>query len=393
MKNLFKTIIYIFTCIILIGCNTYKSARKTLIEGNYDKVITQMTTKYKRGVKEKNKRKLLSILQEAYLKANARDLETVSRQKKSQDVSRYKSIYLSYNQIQQRQDNIKPLLPLELNGRAMDFPIKDYSSEIEKYKKSYAKQLNNQAEDLLERPTKQDAQRAHGLLMTLQSLYPNYTNLTYNLNRAYREGTTFTYIEIRNSSEYLMPKSIDEDLRTLDTKYLNKNWHEYHSTLQRGMVYDYDVLIDVEDVFVSPEMVSRKQFISEKEIIDGWEYKKDESGNFVLDSLDNKIRLDRIKIIRAEVNELHHDKNALMVVKVAIINNKTNHIETTRSFESNRFYSDFSCEIQGDNNALDENYRKTIKTKITPFPSDIDLLYDCTQEIKDQVKSFLRSKQ
>lgn len=388
LNRLFCTIL----CILFISCNTYKGAKKTLLEGNYDKVITLMTNKYKKGVKEKNRKKLVSLLQEAYLKGNERDLEMISRYQQSSDSGKDKHIYQSYRNIQRRQDKIKPYLPITLHGRAMNFPIQDYSSEVETYKVSYAKLLKNQASDLLRNPSKAEAQKAYGLLNTLEGLYPNYKYLNSLKNRAYKLGTTFVYVEVRNSSEYLMPRAIDENLRLIDERYLNKNWKEFHTTLVRGVNYDYDVLFNVEEIFVSPEMVSRKQFVSEKEIIDGWAYEKDASGNVVLDSLDNKIKVDVIKVLRAEVNELHYDKNAFMKTKVAIINNATNHIESTRIFESNRFFTDFSCVVNGDEEALEGEYRKTIKTKIAEFPTDLEILQDCTSDLKSQIRSYLKSK-
>lgn len=109
MKNLFKLSLYLMVVISVLACNTYKSAKKSLLEGNYDKVITQMTTKYKKGVKEKNKRKLVSLLQEAYVKANARDLEMIGRHQQALGTERFKAIYHAYDAIQKRQDKIKPI--------------------------------------------------------------------------------------------------------------------------------------------------------------------------------------------------------------------------------------------------------------------------------------------
>lgn len=392
MKHLFKSSIYLVLTISLMACNSYKSAKKSLLSGHYDKVITQMTNKYKKGVKEKNKKKLVSLLQEAYIKANTRDLEMVDRYKQSKGTEKYKSIYLSYKSIQDRQDRIKPLLPISLHGRDIEFPIEDYSGQVEKYKRHYANQLNKQSSDLMRNPSKPNAQKAYGLLKTLESLYPDYRNLQSRLNNAYVNGTTFVYVAVRNNSEFLMPKVVDENLRLLDTKYLNRNWKEFHSELERGIEYDYDVLFDVQDIIVSPEMVSRNRFVSEKEIIDGWEYQKDENGNFVLDSLDQKVKVDIIKNIRAEVRELHHNKHAIMKAKVAIINNATNRIESTRSFESNIFFSDFSCRVTGDEAALEEDYRKTIKTRILPFPTDTEILMDCSEDVKSQVRTFLKTR-
>ncbi len=396
MNIMFKTGISQLFCgvllVVLVSCNTYKSAQKTLLDGNYDKVITMMTYKYKKGVKEKNKRKLVTLLHEAYLKANTRDLEMIERYKQSLDVNKDRDIYFAYRNIQNRQDNIKPYLPITLNGKVIHFPIHNYVPQVEKYKESYANILYNEASILLINPSKPDAQRAFGLLKDLEGLYPKYKNTRNLKNRAYKLGTTFVYVDVRNSSEYLMPKAIDEHLRILDTKYLNKNWKEFHTILERGIEYDYDVLYDIQDLIVSPEVISRKQFVSEKEVIDGWEYEKNAEGNFVLDSLNNKIKVDIINVLRAEVNELHYDKNALMNVKVAIINNRTNRIEYTRTFESNRFFSDFSCNISGNEEALEEDYRKTIKDKIAPFPSDIDIVLDCVDDIKEQTKSYFNSK-
>jgi len=379
-------------CVIMASCNTYKGAKKMLLEGNYDQVITLMTNKYKKGVNDKNKKKLVPLLHEAYIKANAQDLENIHRFKLSADPEKDKSIYMAYHSIQLRQDRIKPFLPIELYNRNVEFPITDYSAEVETYKESYAKLLYNKSIRLLDNPIKSNAQEAFGYLKDLEGLYPNYINLKTLLIEAYRAGTTFIYVEVRNNSEYLMPKIVDENLKHLDTRYLNENWHEFHTILQNGVNYDFDILFDIQDIDVSAERISRNRFVAEKEIVDGWEYEKDESGEFVLDSLDNKIKVDIIKTVRAKVTEKFYHKSAYMKTKVAVINNQINRIESTRFFESELIFSEQYCIVSGEEMALEEAYRSSMNTNRIYFPSDTDMLQDCATDVKQQVRTYLKKQ-
>jgi len=134
------TLLLILSVLVLASCSSVKTTEKALNSGNYDKAISLSIEKLaKNKTTEKNQPHVL-MLQEAFRKATDRDLDRISFLEKEQNPENFETIYTLYQRLNNRQERIKPLLPLRIlsSGRNAKFKLVNYSDRILAAKENYA---------------------------------------------------------------------------------------------------------------------------------------------------------------------------------------------------------------------------------------------------------------
>ena len=122
-----KKLLLLTLCLsLLISCGGRKQVEKALYSGNYNKAITKALDNLKTNKDKKRKQDYVVMLKEAYFKAVERDLQTIERLKKENNPELYKSIFEIYTNIDARQEAIKPVLPLQVNRKIINFKFNDY---------------------------------------------------------------------------------------------------------------------------------------------------------------------------------------------------------------------------------------------------------------------------
>src|SRR5687767_14398718 len=116
MKRLLYFLLPVF---ILVSC---VSSQRHLENGNYDAAIDKAIKKIKR---KKTNTKQIAILEKAYNKANAADLERIAFLKKEGTPENWDNIFDHYSLMNRRQNKIKPLLPL----KNANFELVNYDEE------------------------------------------------------------------------------------------------------------------------------------------------------------------------------------------------------------------------------------------------------------------------
>ena len=165
IRTLLSTIL--IACIL--SCSTSKQIEKAVSAGNYDQAIYDAIGKLRTNKDKKGKADFIVMLQEAYNKANERDLTTINFLKKDNNPENYLQIYDMYMGLNKRQEVIKPILPLAINGRTVKFDIKDYSSQIISFKNDASLNLYKNATEILKSSNKLDARQAFNIF---QDFFP-----------------------------------------------------------------------------------------------------------------------------------------------------------------------------------------------------------------------------
>ena len=80
-----KTLLSLLTFTFLVSCSTSKQIEKSLSAGNYDQAIYDAIGKLQTNKDKKGKADFIAMLQEAYNKANERDLNSINFLKKDTD--------------------------------------------------------------------------------------------------------------------------------------------------------------------------------------------------------------------------------------------------------------------------------------------------------------------
>ena len=315
---------------VLVSCSSVKSTQKAINKGDYDKAISiAIKNLEKNKTKEKNQ-PYITMLQDAFKKATERDLARVEFLEKENQSSNLKSIYDLYNGLKYRQERIKPLLPLRIlaSGKNAKFDFVDYDDAIISVQKDYATYLYDEAKLSYNqgRINKMNYRKAYDDFQKVSRIYPHFKDIDALMEECHSKGTDFVHVAVFNETDQIIPRRLESDLLAIDTYGLNDFWTVYHAQKNRNQHYDFDLELNFRRIAVSPEQIREKEVIREKEIKDGWKYLRDRKGNYVLDSLGKKKKVDNMITVRCKFYRFTQFKSSNVNAVVKYIDNKNNQL-------------------------------------------------------------------
>ncbi len=376
---------------VLISCGGRKQVEKAVNTGNYDQAISNALNKLKTNKNKKRKQDYIVMLKDAYYKVVERDLETIKHLKKDGNPEQYKTIYEIYVKLNARQEAIKPVLPLQINRKIIEFDFNDYSNEIVEYRYKVSDYLADKGLDLLDSNNKYNAREAYDIFNYIERINPNFEDVRQLMVEAHQTGTDYIMVTIENQTNQIIPARLEEDLLNFDTYGLNQFWTVYNSNTDTTVVYDYAMKLQLKQINISPERINERLFVREKEIVDGWEYKLDNDGNVVKDSLGNDIKLDKIVNVKARFMEFLQLKSTQIIADVIYLDSKSNALLDTFTIDSEFIFENIFARVRGDKRALNIDDRKILNNRRVPFPSNEQMVYDTGEDLKYKLKDIINS--
>ena len=252
MKNI--TLILLATA-FLISCSSKKQTDEALATGHYDEAIAIALKNLRTNKNKKGKQPYIIMLESAYRKVQRRDLEQITYLKSDGNPANLERIYNLYLALKNRQERIKPLLPLYIieKGDAASFTFNNYDQDIIAAKNQLSAYLYTNAKNLLNTPrTKMDYRSSYDDFQYLNKINPGYKDVQNLMNEARLKGTDFVYVAMRNETDKVIPKRLEDDLLDFNTYGLNDLWTVYHSKKTKGTVYDFGLKIELRDINISP---------------------------------------------------------------------------------------------------------------------------------------------
>jgi len=331
------------------------------------------------------------LLEEAFAKAKERDLSNLDLMKKEANPVNSERIYNTYLQLNNRQEKIKPLLPLPLlkQGKNASFAFDNYSDQIVSSKNALVKYLYENALTLLKSNNKLDFRKAYDDLAYLESINPGYKNVKKLMDDALFKGTDFVDVYAKNETNLVIPQGLQDDLLDFKTYGLNDKWTVYHGLRQKNVVYDYSLIINFVDINISPEQVKEKEFVREKRIKDGVKTLLDSRGRPVRDSLGKEIKVDNYRTLRATIQEIRQFKSCQITAKIDYIDLKTNVLMHTFPLTSDFLFENIFARVQGDRNAVEDSYLPNFNRRAIPFPNTEQMIYDTGENLKARLKDLI----
>jgi hypothetical protein len=384
-----KKIILLFL-IFLNSCGV-KQTQTMMTSGDYDPVINNCVSKLQGNKNAKGKQQYVLLLEEAFAKAKERDTREISLWFKDANPKNLEKIFSAYQQLNYRQESIRPLLPLHIlkENREAKFPMEDYSEQLVSSKNALTNYLYTNSKALLATKDKMSCRRAYDDLMYLESINSNYKDVNNLLNEAKNKGTDYVNVATKNATNVVIPNRLQSDLLDFSTFGLNDKWTEYHSNKQKGIAYDYGIVIHFRDIVISPERVNEKEFDKEKVIKDGVKKLLDSRGREVKDSLGKVIYVDNMKTIRVSIYEFSQIKSVQVTAKVDYTNLKNNQLLDTFPLSSNFVFQNVYARSRGDRRACEESYFPTFDRREVPFPTNEQMVYDCGEDLKAKLKAII----
>jgi hypothetical protein len=370
-----------------------KRNQKLLARGNYDQSIELAIKKLQKDkYAEKNEEHIL-LLEEAFTKAVERDQRRISFLKKENTLQGLREVYYLYDRLENRQELIIPLLPLEVGskGRGAKIKIEDYSDALLAAKKRFGDKLYVQGEQYLRGGSKMDARKAYDVLNELAqlNLRPQDGVLANMLEEAIFKGTDFVFVSLNNRSGQIIPRRLEQELLDFNTYGLDHFWTEYHTERRNDLRYDFGIALNFRQIDFSPERIAEREERRTKRIKDGWEYKKDREGNIVKDENGDPIKLDIYKTVTAVLRITEQNKAAIVGGDVIFRD-----LEGRRDIDKFPLGTEFIFEnvfatYSGDERALTDDDLILTRNRFVRFPSNSEMLLDAGDDIKARLKAIL----
>lgn len=385
-KITFLIIVFSF----LLGCGV-KSTQSMLSNGDYDGAIYRAAESLKTNKDSKGKQDYVYLIEEAFAKAKERDLRQIDMLQKDGNPANFEKIYNTYLQLNNRQEKIRPLLPLYLikEGRNAYFPFDDYSSQIVKSKESLSKYLYDNSKNLMKQNDKMSFRKAYDDFAYLEKINPGYKDIKKLMDEAFYKGTDFVSVYTKNETNMVIPTRLQSDLLDFSTFGLDDKWTVYHSNRQKGVNYDYGLIVNFRQINISPEQIKEREFVKEKQIADGKKPLLDANGNQVKDEKGNVVMVDNMKTVRATIYEFKQFKACNVTAKVDYIDFRTNQLIDTFPLSSEFIFEYIYANYNGDRNACDSDYLQYFGRRATPFPSNEQMVYDSGEDLKAKLKSII----
>ncbi|MCR8669286.1 hypothetical protein NO995_16480 [Aestuariibaculum sp. M13] len=386
-----KQLLSILSLFILCACSSSKQIEKSLSSGNYDQAIYDALNKLRTNKDKKGKAEYIVMLHEAYNKATERDLSSVDFLKKDNNPENYIRIYDTYVNLDNRQERIKPVLPLYINGKEVKFDFNNYSSHIISFKNDASQQMYKTASSLLNSKNKLDYRQAYNDFKEIETINPNFKDVRQLMDVAHAKGTDFVLVDMVNDTEKVIPQRLEDDLLNFSTYGLNNLWTVYHNNAVNDVNYDYSMRVNLRGISISPEQIKERQIIKEKQIADGKKNLLDANGNQVKDSLGNTIQVDNLKTVRCEYYESTQFKSVQVTGNVEYINLNTKQLEDAFPITSEFVFQHIFATSRGDRRALETDLLQYLNNQRVPFPSESQMIYDTGEDLKAQLKQIINS--
>jgi hypothetical protein len=386
-----KIILFTAFIFLLTSCSSVKNTQEAISNGNYDSAINTAIKNLKRDKTKKRNQPYISLLEEAFKKVTARDIARINFLKKDNNPEKIETIFALYENLKRRQEILKPLLPLFIIAEKRDaaFQFTNYDDEIIANKNEMSNYLYSKAIKLFNTNNKFDYRAAYTDLEYIEKVNPNFKDVRSLVNIARERGLDFVIVSMRNQTQQVIPKRLEEDLLNFDTYGLDDLWTVYHGSKDPKITYDFGLELNLRTIEVSPEQVREKEIIKEKEVKDGFEYLLDENGDQVVDEEGNKIEIDKLVSVRCELYQFTQFKSAKVVGEVKYVDLSSKQTIQTFPIVSAFAFQHAYANFKGDKRALESAYIDLIGLRVVSFPTNEQMIYDAGQGIKQKLKAII----
>lgn len=386
MKNRMNP--YVLAAFIALFIASCTSPQKLIESGNYDQAIDVAARRLK-GKKQKKTKHVLA-LESAFNRANQRDMRDADRLKRQGKPDNWPKVNRLYQDIRIRQRSLEPFLPLISNeGIKANFRfVKVDQLENESRKKAAEFHYAN-AQNLIKKGNRGDklaARRAYEELGKIDQYFTNFRDKQTLKDKARDLGTTRVLVKMKNDARVVLPRNLERDIRSLNVRDLNSFWRTYFTEQAKGVDFDYEVVMRINRVEVSPGLIKERTYEEGKRIQDGFRYVLDENGNVAKDSLGNDIKEPRMIRVSAQVVESYQMKEAFLSGRLEFYDKRTGDLIDSEPMATEAIFENYASTFRGDKRALTVDTKKRIGNRPQPFPSDESLLFEAAEQLKPFVK-------
>jgi len=387
-----KALLSISVMVLLMACGGVKKTQEAINTGNYQQAINNALRNLADNKNKKGNQPYILILEEAFKKNAERELQHISFLEKDGNPANLEAIYKGYSGLKQLQERIRPLLPLYVMDENRDarFDFKNYDDAILGTKDDLSQYLYDNALSLFNNASnKMDYRNAYEDFRYLNEINPGFADTKEQMELAYQKGLDYVKVRMINDTELIIPARLEEELLNFNTFGLDDLWTQYHNNPLKDIKYDYEMQVAFRNINISPEQVSEKQIVKEKQVVDGYRYLEDENGNIVKDSLGKEIKVDNFKTVTCNFYQFTQQKSAQVTGLVSYIDLRTKQQLNTYPLSSEFLFQHVYANYNGDRRALDNDLVALLNLAAVPFPSNEQMVYDAGEDLKARLKDIV----
>ena len=179
----YKLLLYILIAFFIHGC---MSSDKALRNGYYDTAIAKAAKKLRKNPGKQNQ---ISVLEEAFKKAQQIDLDRIAFIQKEGQPSQWDEVHAIYSRIKNRQEIVKRLPTLRAD-HAINFNYINVDDELIQSKQKAAEYFYAHGVSLLQQGGKMNARNAFSEFEKIKGYYSNFKDVDIQLGKAHEDGMT-----------------------------------------------------------------------------------------------------------------------------------------------------------------------------------------------------------
>lgn len=378
-----RSIVYfLFLGTILFSC---KSSSKLVEQGDYEQAIEKTIKKILKGKADSED---VSMLDKAYTLANTRNSDRIKFLKAEGKPENWEQIYFQYVALDNRQRKVSKVLPVKTKGQELNYAQIDYTSSIVEAKTKAADYFYTNGKRLMKQENKKSYREAYYNFNKASKYRASaYPDLDQNLADTRYWGTSRVLVEAQNSSRARLSPDFFNDILAINTNSINSFWVEYYiGQSDRDVEYDYVLTIFVQNVLLSPERFDQKEYLREKTVPDGFSYAKDSRGNVMKDTAGNDIKVPKYKDLKCTVVERYQSKDVAIEGQIEYLKlNPDRRVIKLVPVSATSVFENVYGKAVGNVEILTKEDLELIDRRSMPFPSDIDMIYDCISPLRASI--------
>lgn len=365
--------------LIMAGCG---SSKKQLEKGNFDAAIDKAVKDLRRNP---NDQKQIATLESAYKVATDQDNERIRFLKMEGKPGNWDEIYLIYKRLYDRQALVKTVPSINLT-------YVDYMQDMVVAKRKAADFYYAHGMELMKTKMKDSYRQAYGEFVRAKEYVGDYEGIDSKITESRYLGISRVLVAIQNKSIIKFPKEFEEQLLMLDLPSLNSDWVEYHTKdLDQNTQFDYYINVNVVNVLVTPDQTTTADSVVKRDIEDGYNYVLDKKGNVMKDTLGNDIKVKKYKTVQCGLVQTLQRKSCRIDGDVEVLQVNPGKVLKKDPIGAQSNFENISSRAIGDLQALSPSQLERTKSKIVPFPTDIDMVIRCSDNLKMAIRGAIQN--
>ncbi|MCP4437735.1 MAG: hypothetical protein GY810_02230 [Aureispira sp.] len=360
------------------------SPHKLVEQQKFDVAIQKLTKKFRNN---KNRpADLVQLLEQAYFEAMGNDLTTITDLKDEHNAENWDKIAAIYNQIDQRQQLIQPLLPLvDENKKEAHIALIDVSAKKKEAKQEATKFHYYKGIALLDSAQSSNsrfiAREAHEHFLQARQYLSDYVNqdLESYIKTSADLGTTYVFIQWEDEWPVQL---LDEFYLKAISDLDDYDWILFYTTADERLEPNYTITLRTTSHEVSHEGFEEQSYTDSRDVEDGTEIVYDQNGKPLKDENGKTVTRPKIINVSCRVKEMRQYRSIRLITEFELEDNMQDLViyeEDLRIFHEfdNRYIS-----YNGDRRALSDAHEDMLGNNREIYPDEDEMTILAAEQLR-----------